>query len=280
MLLHSRDPFMPPPCRMLMSRMLSQCPAWRVGAKMESEERGARSEDWGAGSGKEIHRRYIHGEGKKRSRCRGGCSSTILTKSLSFSSGMTPPSKRNVRNGQGKDGGGRKRSRGSGSVSLQDNLFNPEGIFRQILQSDSWKEVKKDMDRRRVEREEEEARRNATAREAEQQRQQQHGKEPKIMTLDAWKRQALFEKGCTRKEARGLVRVANNAREIGGTLTFSKKLLTDVPPAKRRKLPRILAAAVRQGNPRWLARALGLAKKQHIPLLLMCRSLTWTWTLT
>ena len=89
---------------------------------------------------------------------------------------MTPPRKRNVRNGQGKDGGGRKRSRGSGSVSLQDNLFNPEGIFRQILQSDSWKEVKKDMDRRRVEREEEEARRNAAAREAEQQRQQQHGK--------------------------------------------------------------------------------------------------------
>ena len=63
-LLHSRDPFMPPPCRMLMLRMLSQCPAWRVGAKMESEERGARSEDWGAGSGKEMHRRYIHGEAR------------------------------------------------------------------------------------------------------------------------------------------------------------------------------------------------------------------------
>ena len=58
------------------------------------------------GDASEIH----PWRGKKRSRCRGGCSSTILTKSLSFSSGMTPPKKRGARKGQGKEGGGCKPS--------------------------------------------------------------------------------------------------------------------------------------------------------------------------
>ena len=143
--------------------------------------------------------------------------------------------KPNARKGQRKDGGAHKRSRGRGSVGLQDDLLNPEGIFRQILQSNTWKEVKNDMERRRVEREEEEARRNAAAREAEQQRQQQHGKEPKIRTLDAWKRQAMFEEGCTRKEAAGLVRSYKDAERFGGRFVFSDKILSKVAAARRKK---------------------------------------------
>ena len=156
----------------------------------------------------------------------------IITKSLlSFSSGMTPPSKRNALTGQGNKGK-QKRSRGSGSVGLNEDIFNPEGIFRQLLKSDSWKEVQDDMERMRVEQGEEQASMNAAARDAEQQRR----KEPKVMTLDELKRQALRMVGCTKKESRELVNVSKKAQRYGGTLTFCKQFLSKVAARREKRV--------------------------------------------
>lgn len=138
----------------------------------------------------------------------------------------------NVDGGRGKKGKGHKRSRNGGAYRLEDDVFNPVGIFAQIL---SCENANQDMDQREAERATEEEMFEAAIAALDPELQQ-HSKRPKTMTLDSWKREQLFRAGATRKEASLLVRCYKTAQQLGGgILTLDRGLLHSVA-ARRREL--------------------------------------------
>jgi hypothetical protein len=164
-------------------------------------------------------------------------SRTYLTQSFHFSPAMArSPKRKSRRDGKsGKQRKGHQRSRDGGAPRLEDDIFNPNGIFAQILRTDNGKKCLEEVRRIREQAAEEKRReaavREAAAQEAEQQRQRQ----PKMMTLDEWKREQLYKEGATRKEASLLVRCYKTAQQLGGwKLTLDRGLLRDVAARRRR----------------------------------------------